>query len=185
MKGVRQIKTGANFWTYLFIAFAVFTAGAIGSYFYFKPRLALELPFIADITAKVQAKKNPWGKEKTVEEILTAGEDKELIDDTIITDIENSVKKNIKSYGVKIIAMSKDKDGVFYLDLSSELKKSFKGDASEEYGIIEGLYKSLRENMSDLTAMKILMDGKNTDSLGGHMDLSAPLAGKVFEDLPR
>ncbi|MBI4709695.1 MAG: GerMN domain-containing protein [Nitrospirae bacterium] len=182
MKGVRQIKTGANFWTYLLIAFVVFTAGAIGSYFYFKPRLALELPFIADITAKEKAKKYPWGKEKTVEEIFTAGEGKELIDDTIITGIENSVKKNLKSYDVKIIAVSIDKDGVFYIDLSSELKKSFKGDASEEYDIIEGLYKSLKENMPDITAIKILMDGKNTDSLGGHMDLSAPLAGKVFED---
>ncbi len=185
MKGVRQIKTGANFWTYLFIAFAVFTAGAMGSYFYFKPRLALKLPFIADITAKVQAKKNPWGKEKTVEEILTAGDDKELIDDAIITEMENTIKKNIKSYDVKIIAVSKDTDGIFYLDLSSELKRSFRGDASEEYGIIEGLYKSLKENVPDLTAMKILMDGKNIESLGGHMDLSAPLAGKVFEDLSR
>ncbi len=185
MKGVRQIKSKAHFWTYLLIAFAVFTAGALGSYFFFKPRLALELPFIADITAKEGAKKNPWGKEKTVEEILTAGEGKELISDAVITDIENSVKKNIPSYDVKIIAVSIDKDGVFYIDLSSELKKSFKGDASEEYGIVEGLYKSLRENMPELTAIKILIDGKNTDSLGGHIDLSAPLAGKVFEDLPR
>ncbi|MBI5196342.1 MAG: GerMN domain-containing protein [Nitrospirae bacterium] len=185
MKGIRRIKTGANFWTYLLIAFAVFTAGALGSYFYFKPRLALELPFIADIAAKEEAKKYPWGKEKTVEEILTAGEGKELIDDTVLTDIENSVKKNIMSYDVKIIAVSMDKDSIFYIDLSSELKKSFKGDASEEYSIIEGLYKSLRENIPDLTAMKILMDSKNTDSLGGHIDLSAPLSGKVFEDSSR
>ncbi len=72
-----------------------------------------------------------------------------------------------------------DKEGIIYIDLSNGLRKNFKGDAYEEFSIIAGLYKSIKTTIPDFTALKILIEGREAESFGGHIDISKPIGGEI------
>lgn len=179
MKPSRRIKSKTSSWTYLSAALVLFIIGTVVSYFYFKPRLALENPF-KDIETQKSEIKPPEKQDKTADDtVLSVEEEKEPVNGTLLAAIENAIKKNLKPYNILLLDVYKNKEGTVYIDLSSELKKNFQGDVLEEYGIIAGLYKSIKEKIPDFTAMKILIDGKEADSLGGHIDISDTIGGKI------
>ncbi len=76
-----------------------------------------------------------------------------------------------------------DKEGVIYIDLSDEIKKNFNGDALEELRIVVGLYKGIRSTILDFTALKILIEGKEVESFGGHIDISKPIGEEIAENI--
>ncbi|MBI5049539.1 MAG: GerMN domain-containing protein [Nitrospirae bacterium] len=179
MKSSRRIKSKTSSWTYLSAALVLFIIGAVASYFYFKPRLALENPF-KDIETQKSEIKPLEKQDKTAEDTgLSVEEEKEPVNGDVLAAVENAIKKNLKSYDVLLLDIYKDKEGTVYIDLSSEVKKNFQGDVLEEYGIIAGLYRSIKEKIPDSTAMKILIDGKEADSLGGHIDISDIIGEKI------
>lgn len=180
MKASRRIKSKTSSWTYLLIAVVVFITGAIASYFYFKPRLTFEIPFIEDIESQGLETKHPVERDKTGDKGLSIEEDKEPIKDALLVTVENMIRKYMKPYDVKLSDIYRDNEGIIYIDLSSELKKNFKGDAMEEYSIIAGLYKGIKEKIPDFTAMKILIEGKEVDSFGGHINISEPIDVSVL-----
>ena len=75
-----------------------------------------------------------------------------------------------------------DKNSDIYVDFSDELRKNFNGDASEERQIIAGLYKSIKANVPDFESLRILINGKEAESFGGHIDISVPI-GDAIEKL--
>ncbi len=66
-------------------------------------------------------------------------------------------------------------DGVIYLDLSDEFRRNFQGDALAEFLLLKGLFQSLIANVHDLRDVKVLIEGKEVETLGGHLFLSYPL----------
>lgn len=64
-------------------------------------------------------------------------------------------------------------DAILYIDLSGDFRTSFKGDAMAEFMVLRGLYKTVMENVEGLKGMKILIGGKEAESLGGHVMLDA------------
>jgi hypothetical protein len=68
-----------------------------------------------------------------------------------------------------------------YVDFGAELKKNFRGDAFEELSLIAGLYKSIRETIPGFKALKILIEGKETESLGGHINILKPFGEEITE----
>lgn len=175
MKNPRQIKTRIRLWPYLLIGVIVFMTGAISSYLYFKPRLALKIPLIEDIESQRLKTRPPEG-ERLKDKGLSIEEGREPVNDAV----RDVVRNYMKPYNVRLLDMYV-KDEIVFINLSGELRRNFKGDAFEELGIIAGLYKGLKENIPEMTAMKILIEGKDVESFGGHIDISRPVGDKLLE----
>ncbi|MBF0459488.1 MAG: GerMN domain-containing protein [Nitrospirae bacterium] len=65
-------------------------------------------------------------------------------------------------------------DKILYVDLSSEIKKNFQGDAMKEYLIIKSIYETAASNL-ELDDVKILINGKEEETIGGHYNISVPI----------
>lgn len=66
-------------------------------------------------------------------------------------------------------------DGILYVDLSESFKRNFQGDALTEYLLLRGLYESLLSNVPGIRDVMLLIGGKQTESIGGHILADRPL----------
>ncbi len=82
--------------------------------------------------------------------------------------------------GTKLLGIYRDTDRILYIDLSEEFRRNFQGDALSEYLVLKGLYDSLTSNLDDVEDVKILIEGREIETLGGHFYLSYPLKDMVF-----
>ena len=103
--------------------------------------------------------------------------------DRLLVITEDIIREHMSPYGVRLIDLYLDKEGVIYIDFSSEIRKNFKGDVSEELGIIAGLYKGIKSNIPGLTAIKILIESREAETLGGHIDISKPMGEEIARDI--
>jgi hypothetical protein len=81
--------------------------------------------------------------------------------------------------GTKLLGIYRDADRILYIDLSEEFRRNFQGDALSEYLVLKGLYDSLTSNLDDVEDVKILIEGREIETLGGHFYLSYPLKDMV------
>jgi hypothetical protein len=81
--------------------------------------------------------------------------------------------------GTKLLGIYRDADRILYIDLSEEFRRNFQGNALSEYLVLKGLYDSLTSNLDDVEDVKILIEGRETETLGGHFYLSYPLKDMV------
>ncbi|MDP2158692.1 MAG: GerMN domain-containing protein [Nitrospirota bacterium] len=82
--------------------------------------------------------------------------------------------------GVRILGIYRDASLNLYLDLSDELRRNFQGDALSEYLLLKGMHDSLVANLQDFQDLKILVEGKEIESLGGHFYLKYPLKSTLL-----
>jgi hypothetical protein len=66
--------------------------------------------------------------------------------------------------------------GEAYLDLSHEIITGHTGGSLDEALTVYALVDALTVNMPDIAAVQILVDGKEVDTLAGHIDLRHPLS---------
>ena len=76
---------------------------------------------------------------------------------------------------VKLLGLYKDEGQMLYVDLSDEVRRNFQGDTMSEYLLLKGIYESLVSNVQDFQDGKILVEGKEIETLGGHFYLKYPL----------
>lgn len=77
--------------------------------------------------------------------------------------------------GVKVLDTYIGKDGILYIDFSDELRRNFQGDAYGELLLLRGLYESIMSNLSGIEDVKVIVEGKEIESLGGHINIIYPL----------
>lgn len=65
--------------------------------------------------------------------------------------------------------------GEMYVDLSPEIASAHLGGSLDEALAVYAIVNALTTNLPDVTAVQILVDGKEVDSLAGHIDLREPL----------
>ncbi len=65
--------------------------------------------------------------------------------------------------------------GEAYVDLSAELARNHSGGSLDEILTVYTIVGALTENLRDITAVQILIDGREVDTLAGHVDLRRPL----------
>ncbi len=180
MRKARRIKQ-THLLRYLIAVMLIFAISAIASFFYFKPKFAFKSSFLEEIEAQ-RLRAKPREDKKDSLRLYQApaaespGGHKETM---LLAALEDAIKKYIQSYNVKLLDIYMDKNGDIYVDLSDELKKNFHGDISEEIQIIAGLYRSIRANVADFKSLKILIDGKEAESFGGHIDISGPIGEEI------
>jgi spore germination protein GerM len=76
---------------------------------------------------------------------------------------------------VKLLGLYKDEAQMLYIDLSDEARRNFQGDALAEYLLLKAIYESLVSNVLDFQDCRILIEGKEIETLGGHFYLKYAL----------
>ncbi len=176
-------------WRYLFFLIVSFVISINISYFYLKEKFVFESSFIEDIESRhvkatqKEQEESSFRLYKSNEHAPAVRSGTVLRKDTLLVVTEDIIKKQVKPYGVRLLDLYMDKEGVIYIDLSDEIKKNFNGDALEELRIVVGLYKGIRSTILDFTALKILIEGKEVESFGGHIDISKPIGEEIAENI--
>ncbi|MCX8069234.1 MAG: GerMN domain-containing protein, partial [Thermodesulfovibrionales bacterium] len=67
-----------------------------------------------------------------------------------------------------------------YLDFNPELRYKSLFDANEEYLFLKALYNTIFINFKSVTNVRILVDGKEIETLAGHINISKGLK-EVFD----
>jgi spore germination protein GerM len=78
--------------------------------------------------------------------------------------------------GTSLRALYITDDGAAYVDLSGDVTRAHPGGTRNELLTIYTLVNALAVNLPAVTSVQILVDGKEVDTLAGHIDLRRPLA---------
>jgi hypothetical protein len=173
--------------TYLLVLLTCYALSTVGGYLYFKDYFAFESTFMADIEAR-KSEESKSGAGKQDERLYSydqlkgspGGGSADAMDAILVT-AEDLIRREISRYRTRLLDLYLDRRGVIYIDLGNEISKNFHGDASEELGLITGIYSELKSSIPGLTAVKILIEGKEVESFGGHIDISRPIRGRFVE----
>jgi spore germination protein GerM len=77
--------------------------------------------------------------------------------------------------GTKVRAVFLGAHGDAYVDLSTEAATGHSGGTVNEALAVFAIVNAITSNLPDVTAVQILVDGKEVDSLAGHLDLRQPI----------
>jgi hypothetical protein len=77
--------------------------------------------------------------------------------------------------GTKVRAVFLGAHGDAYVDLSTEAVIGHGGGTLDEALAVFAIVNAITSNLPDVTAVQILVDGKEVDSLAGHLDLRQPI----------
>ena len=83
----------------------------------------------------------------------------------------------------KLIAVYQDRANIFYIDLSDDFRRNFSGDVRQEYYLLKSLYSTVIGNIMGAEDVKILIEGKEIESIGGHFYSLYPLKATVAKDV--
>jgi spore germination protein GerM len=78
--------------------------------------------------------------------------------------------------GTTVRALFITEGGEAFVDLSPDVMTYHSGGTNDELLTVYTLVNALTENLPAVTAVQLLVDGKEVDSLTGHVDLRTPLA---------
>lgn len=75
-----------------------------------------------------------------------------------------------------------DANNICYIDLSSEIKLNHKGGTQAEFLTIYSIVNTVCYNFPQIKGVKILIDGKEEETLAGHIDISEILLPAKIEN---
>jgi len=182
-KGKKMTKNSR--WPIVMVLLSVYLLSAGASYFFLKDKFTFESTFITEIEARQALNENKKKLKQTGRLYESSGSVPAVKSGTVprkdrmLVIAEDTIRKLVEEYDVKLLDLYLDTDGVIYMDFSDELKKNYHMDISQELNFLTGLFNGLRSNNPGLTAMKILIEGKEIDSLGGHIDISKPIGEEI------
>ncbi|MDH4027523.1 MAG: GerMN domain-containing protein [Nitrospirota bacterium] len=172
-------------WLFLLALIVFFAVSSGVSYFILKERFTVESPFIAQIEsmhdqASGKARKDAPFRlyEPSVQE-NPAETGPETRKDKLLVAVEDVIRKRLEPYEVRLLDLYLDKEGTVYMDLGEEITKNFKGDAGEELDLVAGLYAGIKQTVPDIRKMKILIEGMEAESFGGHINISKPIGEEI------
>lgn len=174
-----------NYGSFLLVLIVVFAVAVGGSFFFFRGKFAFDSSFIADIEArKDKAVEKP---KKDTGRLYEGGrQETEIPDNTVfrpdaqLVAAEDAIRRYIGPYNVRLLDLYMDYEGVVYVDLGEEIKRNFSGGVIDELKWIAGLYKGIKDAVPGCTALKILVQGSEAESFGGHIDISRPIGDEVI-----
>lgn len=85
--------------------------------------------------------------------------------------------------GAALIDVFLGSDGMLYLNFTSSMSLNFQGDALGEFLLLRSLYKSVNENVYGINGIKVLVEGIEVETVGGHITLKGDLADVVSYSL--
>jgi len=181
----RSRKKVRGFMRYLFLLLVVYFATTVGSYFYLKDIFTYrqdqsEYTEQESHTNVVQEKTLNNGRLYGISGDVNEGL-KVSARESMLVSAEDFIRGYLKRYKTSLIDLYLDSDGVIYLDIGNELRRNLHPDAGEELRFIAEMYRGLKQRIPHLRAIKILIDGREEETLLGHIDISHPLGGSIAD----
>ena len=172
----------------LYIALAVLLVAGLITLLVLGPRLLITVPDAAlqDAPAAVDARKirarlfyidDQGTALKGVEqEVLYAESTAEQARRIIEAQIAPPPAPHVSAIpaGTKLRTVFFTKSGEIYVDLSADLQTNHPGGTTNETLTVYALVSALTSNLPAVTAVQILVEGKEVDTLAGHLDLRRP-----------
>lgn len=94
----------------------------------------------------------------------------------LVTNKESGAVGGLIPAGTKPLSPIKVHRGVATIDLSQEFTNNFSGGAEQEALTVNSIVLTLVSNSSGkVRSVRILVEGKEVETLGGHLDLTAPV----------
>jgi len=178
----KPVKRKRRFFTptFFILCLLLFVVTVGISYIYFKPIFGVRPPKAISGLKRQDKHADKGAEAGQMGRLYSAGiwYDSGLERANTIVIIEDVIRRYIKPYGVSLIDLYMDRQGIVYIDLSDDIVKNFHGDAKEEYDLIMGLYRSIKNSAREIKAIKLLIEGKEAESIGGHIDISRPIRGR-------
>jgi hypothetical protein len=97
--------------------------------------------------------------------------------ESVLQEYFSGFKSELKNTIVR--GVYRDRNRIFYIDLSDEFRRNFSGDDGDEYYLLKSLYQTIVTNVSEVRDVKILIEGREVESIGGHMMILTPLRESV------
>lgn len=147
----------------------IFLASATG-----RSRIALFFLDNAEESAFILERRNVDMPEDLIEGM------KVVVENLIVGSRENLINTIPKETKLKELFLDKD-NKIVYIDFSDSLKNHI-GGTTAELLTIQSIFKTLHINFPQtIDKVQLLIDGREIDTLAGHIDLSRPLPIKIFE----
>jgi spore germination protein GerM len=77
--------------------------------------------------------------------------------------------------GTRILEIFVARDGTAFVDLSAEFRWGLETGSSDAVLAVYAVVNTLAQNFEEIRRVKLLLDGEELDSVGGHLDLSRPI----------
>ena len=103
----------------------------------------------------------------------TVEQAKRIIDAQLTPPAEPLVSAIPAGTSLRTVFMAKS--GEVYVDLSGELQKNHPGGTTNELLTVYSLVSALTSNLPAVTGVQILIEGREVDTLAGHLDLRRPI----------
>ncbi len=181
----KKAQNRESSWLFIIMLIISFSISMGASYFYFKDKFSFESSFIAEIESR---KANAIDKDRgnDIQRLYETRGSDQLIQgsmifrkDTLLVTAEDFIRQHLSSYRATLLDLYLDQEGIIYIDFGSEIKKNFRGDAYGEMNVLAGLFKGMKNIVPGLSAIKILIEGKEAETFGGHIDISKPLGEEI------
>lgn len=96
--------------------------------------------------------------------------------------VEDIVKEFLKLLqgdmkNTNLLGVYRDRNNIVYIDLSDEFRRGFSGDARQEYYLLKSLYDTIITNVTETEDVKLLIEGREIESIGGHFYIVYGLKG--------
>jgi len=185
-KETRFNKTNLFF---LFMLIAAFVVSMGASYFYLKGRFEFSSSFLEELesrqakTERKEQKDNGLRLYEPADIISENSDDADVRKVANLAAAEEITRKYLKDFDTELLDLYIDRNDTVYVDLGNELKKNFRGGVSDELNIIAGLYKGIEQAVPELKALKILIEGHEAETLGGHINISEPIGKEIAENI--
>ncbi len=98
--------------------------------------------------------------------------------ESILQEYFSGFKSGLKNTVVR--GVYEDRNKILYIDLSDEFRRNFYGDARYEYYLLKSLYLTLVTNIPAITDVKLLVEGREIETIGGHMMTLIPLKESLW-----
>ena len=179
----------------IFAAFTIMASSAIALLFFIFPAISSE----SDAFGLNSLSTNTKFSEKSVvhlyfagkdnsfliaeEKVLACPDDPEQFGKLIIESLINGPKEGLMRTipaGAALRALYVTKDKTAYVDISQVIKEKHPGGCKSEIITIYSIVNSLILNIPEINAVKILIDGQESMTLAGHIDLRFPLKADML-----
>ena len=100
--------------------------------------------------------------------------------EAVVAEYLKGLKEGLRD--TKLLGVYRDRGNIFYIDLSDEFRRNFSGDAGQEFYLLKSLFETVTANIAGTEDVKVLIEGKEIESIGGHISSFYPLKETVKED---
>lgn len=176
------------------VAFVVLFAGGIGGgYFFFQKttqkaqlKPVAEAPRHRGSETEVVVFFPAEGRLKSETREISAAISRSEIAKATVEEFLKGPGGNLKSYvpeGARLLGIYDGADGILYVDISDSFRRNLQVDAMAEFLLMRGLYESLLANVYGVGDVKILIEGAEVETLGGHISIRRPLGETVAQTI--